>query len=247
MGEDSYVLDLSLAFNSDPSTGSYKVALSQLNLKGLCSLSGSLAVSGLTQNLLNALAQLSLRYINNLSFGDGLKDTGIDSISLVLKDDSLISKFVNFSASLNNLTSQDMVAVYKSRISDIVIARTGSYLDTASGLAELAGDFISAPDTISFSFSPGRPFSRSLIDTYGNDKAGLYNHLNMTITANNLTPVPLTFNENINPPAEIETAPTDAPSEDDASALPQDSDNEEDSANDSDNDSEETSEEETKE
>jgi hypothetical protein len=215
LGEDSYEIDLSLAFDSDPETGSFKVKLSQLNLKGLGSLSGTFSVSGLTQNLINALAQLNLRYLNNLSFADGLKNTGIDSITLTYKDDSLINKFVNFSASINNLSPGDMIAVYKSRISDSILSKFGSYLDTAPDLSDLVGEFISAPDTLSFSLNPSQSYNHSLVETYASDKAGLYNHLKMSVTANNLPPVPFSFNENINPPAsetpaetpEVETTP----------------------------------------
>jgi hypothetical protein len=210
IGENSFVMDLSLAFNSDPAKGSLKVNLSQLNIRNLGSFSGALSISGLTQNLINAMAQLSARYVNNLSFGDGLNNTGLDSLSLVFKDDSLTSKFISFSASLNNLSSPDMIAVFKSRISDAIISKTGSYLDSASDLSDLAGDFISSPDVLSFSLSPSRPFTHALIETYQNDKAGLYNHLNMTATANELPPVVFAFNENINPAPEEPPAQTES-------------------------------------
>jgi hypothetical protein len=217
----SYKLNFEVTLNGKPDTGDYEITLSSFMLDQLGTFSGILDLSGLTQNKIKELTNLSgkpfLERINTLI---------LNRFVINYVDNSFVNKLFEFNSEefgvpVSELKDQS-IRIFEGWLD------TYPFLDSKSNLVTGFTRFVQNPLSLTFDMTPKIPVTLKTKATY-DDEDVFYNDLNMTLRFNQggLSPIIFITSDKV----EDETEETNEETNEDTNEEPKDTEVPEESTN----------------
>jgi hypothetical protein len=190
-------LRLDAAFNSkyDPVTGVVRYDTPKLELLGLASISGAVELAGLTQSLVDELAQIPIEKAERVLLLPGFSDFGFNELRVEFKGGKLADLILNHNAREAGLSRAAYLLDLIERGTEEVDSQMNpdDYPQGNEALKTALGDFLRNPDSVTLSAKPNKTLNSAsfLTATLQGDKGGvnLFNSLNIELSVNGNSPV----------------------------------------------------------
>jgi hypothetical protein len=192
LGQFDFDISFSSKVNYDPKTTVFKTGPATLDIKDLFSVDFFLQLEKLTQEMVTAMAEVSLREPAGLFGIPGVTGLTLRKLTLDFKDASLVNKFLNFSAKQSDSTTEEILEKAKYSFERGVNDDMNS-LDQRNELITAVKKFLDKPGQISFALDPAVDLSAESVMpiVMSGDSSILLNLLNIFVGFNGEAPLNL--------------------------------------------------------
>jgi hypothetical protein len=195
-GQRSFTLgyDVKAAYQAETGTLDY-VGAPAPGVDDLFTLNVEMGLTGLTPELVSAMAAIPVVEGENVWFAPGFMDLGLTRLRLELKDASLVDKILSLSAARQN-QDREILRTLAAVSAASTLAFADNRLENSAALGELASQFILKPGSLVIELAPVQPLSPASA-LGAASQSELLNSLNATVAVNGQSPLTLKF---IDPP-----------------------------------------------
>ncbi|MDR2612210.1 MAG: hypothetical protein LBG06_05060 [Deltaproteobacteria bacterium] len=194
LGRTDFRLALRSSVATEPERdGSYQFTLDALDAEGLGALTGTLRLSGVTPELVEALSDVNPRNANPFTLLGIISPLGVQYIDLNYKDASLVDALVKDAAGKAGQTPLQYKLALAERFRAGLIDQFGAPPAVFQKATDALRSFLATPSAISVSAAPRQSVTMDSVSPYLTlgDFPGLMDFLNLTMKSGDSAPVPL--------------------------------------------------------
>ncbi|MDR3153697.1 MAG: hypothetical protein LBW85_05350 [Deltaproteobacteria bacterium] len=193
-GRASFAISYAAAVKASPSEGGlYSIEVSRLAADGVLDLTGSLSLTGVTSQVIDALKGASIYSVtDNFSVAAALVPVGIRSFRVTFKDQALTEALVRKSAAALEVSPESLKEAAADAVAPKLAEWFGAPPEAFSPLAGAVRSFLESPSSFELAMSPPEPATVTAAAPFiaVEDYLGLLNFLNFTVKVGSEPAVP---------------------------------------------------------